>query len=75
MISARDHLAELDALAYMERFRRPFDGSEEAWLAEAWREAMEDACLSDGEAADLLPVYRRELRRETGRLAEAADAS
>jgi hypothetical protein len=36
---------------------------------------MEDACLSDGEAADLLPVYRRELRRETGRPAEAADAS
>jgi hypothetical protein len=38
MISARDHvahIAELDALAYMERFRRPFDGSEEAWLAEA----------------------------------------
>lgn len=74
MISARDHvahLAELDVLAYMERFQHPFDGSEEVWLAEAWRKAVDDACLTEDEATSLLQIYRRALRIETHRLTES----
>lgn len=74
MISARDHvehLAELDALAYVERHGRPYEGGEEddAFLAEFWPGAMADAVLGEDEAAALLPVYRRALARETRNLA------
>jgi hypothetical protein len=75
MISARDHvahLAELDALAYVERFGGVFGAGpdDDAFIGEAWPTAVEDASLTEDEAAALLPVYRRSLRIETRRLTE-----
>jgi hypothetical protein len=73
MISARDHVAHLaamDAIAYVDRFRRRLGDSAEdaAWFESAWRRAADDACLTDDEAPNLLPLYRRALRRGTDRL-------
>lgn len=78
MISARDHvehLAELDALAFVEGHGAPFEagGIGEAFVAESWPAAIEDAGLTDEEAATLLPIYRRALRLETRKLAGIGD--
>ena len=79
MISALDHvdhLAELDALAFVETFGRSFDESDGAlaWLEEAWPRAAEDAALDESEADGLSSFYRRRLAAETRRLTGERDA-
>src|SRR5690606_38316766 len=69
MINARDHidhLAELDALAFVEEFGRPVEESEEdaAWVEAAWSKAVEDAGLTEPETVTLARHYRQALRRE-----------